>query len=191
MRAPAEALLTIPRRWVRSSSLTAAARPRVAIGRKTLLLLASLLLTICHLISCHPAAGEKDSRFQTPANTAYSLPSSRPEGNWRPPSNPEERKQLNTVVQKSDPGFQECMWRYAGATMVGRDNLPSSPLVATFGVNQTGKVVWLQLANTHFSSYSLRECLSRELLRMEFTPPPAEPTILVLTVLPLRVSSLE
>jgi len=184
MRAPAETLLTMPRPLPTRSGLRLDIRRRVGIGVKTLLFLGILLLA-----ACHPATGQSDARGITPTREAYSLPSARPEGNWRPPSSADERRQLNAVVQKSDPNFQECMWRYAGASMVGRDALPASPLIATFGVDHTGKVVWLQLANAHFSSYSLRECLSRELLQMEFKPPPSEPSILVLTVLPLRVSS--
>lgn len=159
---------------------SSASHKRMGVLGLGLMLWSSLMIS-----GCHPNTGAA-----RPIASTYSLPTTRPSGPWRPPPSQAERRRLETVLKGREGQFQDCMWRHAGGALVGTDSVTLSPLVATFGVEESGKVSWLQLENANFSSYSLRECLSRELMKLEFSPAPQHPTILALTLLPVRMPSL-
>ncbi len=114
---------------------------------------------------------------------AFTLSPNRPEGTWRTPQHSAERQQLNQVLREHFSEFQECSWRYAGIELSRTDGSSvTHPMVVTIGVDALGKVTWLELNQQNFQRYSLRECLSRSLVKLTFNPPPTEPVMLVFTL---------
>jgi hypothetical protein len=114
---------------------------------------------------------------------AYTLPAIRTSGTWKAPRDPAERQRLNAIVRAHFASFQECQWRHAGYELVGSPiTPPPSPVMGTFGVDAQGHVVWFEMSSSDAHAFSLRECLSERLIRLQFVPPPAEPVMLVLTL---------
>ena len=128
------------------------------------------------LQACH-------GNIRTQSAVVYTLPPARTAGDWRSPRDPEERRRLDAHLKDQFVSFQDCVWRYAGFELGGGGKqLPMAPLIGTIGVGRSGKVEWLEITPDSPSLYSLRECLSERLSRLEFVPPPAQPVLLVLTL---------
>lgn len=172
------------------SRAPAHARPLRAARSRTALLMASLGLLLSSMVGCASMRARETSAAssQGQRDGAFSLAPVRTPGDWRPPKDSAERTRLNAELQAHFPAFQDCMWRYTGASMVGSSNLYSGPLIAQLGVDSRGTIQWLELGKGAIEGGGLRECLSRELLQITFDPAPAHPTILVLTLTSLRLS---
>lgn len=124
----------------------------------------------------------------SPLDLTRSLPKVRLPGRWVPPADPAQRKQLDIVLRSRMTEYNKCVWKQLGSRVGAGGGAYTQPLIAQLGVDQTGTVQWLELVQAPPGHFALHECLSRELLQLEFSPPPAVPTLLVLTLPPMLLS---
>lgn len=123
-----------------------------------------------------------------PLELTRSLPKVRLPGRWSPPSDAEQRKRFDAVLRARMTEYNKCVWKQLGSRVGAGGGAYTQPLIAQLGVDQTGTVQWLELVQAPPGHFALHECLSRELLQLEFSPPPTVPTLLVLTLPPMLLS---